>query len=160
MVLGVDGLTFGDAYVDYNEGNAVMELLAEALGETPEGIPDPTGYPSTTYEWDGVTLYVGDNGATTVLLNSDVQDPEIFTTDDGISLGSTVDELLAAGAKDMHQDGNGDGIDDSFRLGVQEVPGTVPYEDLDGVGTKFVSVTVVDDVVVGFTAPANDYSDA
>lgn len=160
VIIGVDGLALGDASVGYNDGDEVTELLAEALGETPKGEPDPTGYPSTTYEWPGITLYVGDNGATTLLLDEGMANPAGFATVEGITLGATVEQLLAAGAVDPKMDGNSDGVNDTYLLDVEEVPGTVPYADPDGVGTKYIMVTVEDGVAVAMRAPANDYSDA
>lgn len=136
VIISIDGLTNGDASVGFNDGTAVFDFLANVLGETPVGVPDPSGYPSTSYEWDGIRLDVGGNGATVLRVDEGAADAALFTTPEDISIGSSVDDALAAGAEDPQLDGDGDGQNDTLWLGVEEVPGTVPYEDPDGVGSK------------------------
>ena len=78
-------------------------------------------------------------------------------TVEGISVGSSRGEAIAAGARDGF-DSDDDGVADELHIGRQEVPGTQSYLT-DDVGILFVNLRLEGDVVSSMSSAGNDFRD-
>ena len=157
-VVNDDGTTAASA--PFTDGEAVLALLGEYFGETPEGVENTEGYPITGYDWGGVSLAVVDGGGASISTQvTDFEGLAILTTD-GIAVGSTRDEVLAldpfVGAP---FDGDGDGQPDSLGLEAEVNPDVESLELPGEPGTDFVLVVFDGDLVSGINAPSSDYGD-
>ena len=78
-------------------------------------------------------------------------------TVEGVTVGMTRDEALAAGARDGY-DEDQDGVSDNLEVGRQEVPGSTSYMN-GGVGILFMALTLEGHTVSGMATSGNDFRD-
>src|SRR5438128_295763 len=84
------------AEATFDDGQAVLELLGEVAGSTPEGQVNGEGYPITFYDWGQLGLaVVTDAGATLSVGDDEFAGLAVHTTD-GIHIGSTGADAAAA----------------------------------------------------------------
>lgn len=168
LVVSLDGLSFTDGggteSAAYDDGTALLELLEKATGElpTPEAIESPEGYDFAlvNYDWDGVRVTAdeaGDGPASIAVLAAEVDGIPI-TTEEGLTVGATRDDLIAADAWAL--------VDEEdvttapyVGLGGKEVAGTVSLTHPGAVGIEYLLFMLDDDVVTQIQVPANDFSD-
>lgn len=92
-----------------------------------------------------------------VIIKISALDGVPFKTAEGIQVGGTEDEVIAAGGTLAITD-PATGTK-TYELQPVEVPGTTSLVDNSQVGSKFISVFVEDGVVTSIIAPADNYSD-
>jgi hypothetical protein len=156
----LDGLSLGDgSTVAYDVPNEVIAALTDALDSSPieESVEGVYGSIHTTFTWGGVRATVWDPQSLTLKVAA-VTPGTTFTTEEGIALGSTRAEAMAAGAEDLW-DQDGDGVADLLMLGMREVPGTSSLVNPGQVGVEYLTLTVVGDVVTAIDSQGNDFSD-
>ncbi len=166
VTLSLDGLTAargaGAEAATLENPEAVLVLIEQLTGQPRAGtdMEDPWGQgdvAGTLYEWDEITVSVMGERASVV-----VRAPSVggvpFRTAQGIGVGSTREEAVAAGAWDGW-DEDGDGVADYLGIGEREVPGTQSLTRPDQVGIEYVMLRVAGDVVEQIHVPANDFSD-
>jgi hypothetical protein len=150
--------------VDLVDGAAVLALFQEITGEEPVATePDPNVWyaeGTMTYDWPEVRVFMA-SAADMTHASVSVSAPEVagvpVRTPEGIAVGSTRNEALAAGARDGY-DENSDGVSDYLELGRQEVPDTVSLVN-GGIGILFVDLAMEGDVVSRISSSGNDFSD-
>ncbi len=164
LVLSLDGVTVsmadGSESIDLSQGDAMIALLTDVAGAEPtiERLPPWEGMDLrlTRYSWDGLWLTQHDDGA---VMGLSATGPTLngvpVTTAEGIGVGASKADLLAAGAWSQSQDGS----EELFGLGSREVPGTNSLARPGSVGIEYMLVIVEGDQVVQLRAPANDYAD-
>jgi hypothetical protein len=145
----VDSIDYGDA--------AGARALIESIAGSP-AVNDVPQKGFTDYEWDGVRLTTNQAGQFRIIVSASSIGAVPVQTAEGITVGSSRDESVTAGAEDGY-DGNGDGVADSLRLGAREVPGTVALGSTESVGVEYVELRMDGDAVTQLVSPANDYSD-
>jgi hypothetical protein len=145
------------------DGEAVVALLeqiaGEAIVEEFDGPYDSEG--GSRYVWDGVSIAVWSYDSRGVL---NIDGPTVggipVATAEGISVGSTRDEALAAEAFELCEyDGDGDGKPDSLAMHPEEVPDALSLCRPDAVGIEYVELGFAGDLVTRLSAPSNDFSD-
>ncbi|MBW9110031.1 hypothetical protein JNB63_04415 [Microbacterium trichothecenolyticum] len=171
LIVGIDGVTYehdgvADEFLFEGAGEAEDLLVAieELTGRprTGEDIEGPYGgYWGTSYTWDGVKVIVAGEHADRV--NVAVTAPAIggvpIVTEDGeLSVGSSREDAVAAGARDGW-DADSDGIADWLEVGELEVPGTNSLVNPGGVGIMFVLLGLTGDTITEIQSPGNDFSD-
>lgn len=158
-LITLDGASVdGGSLIDYDDSDAIIAAFTELLGASPAEAPveGPYGAVYDGYEWDSVRAVVQDTW-TDVTVTADA--PGVtFTTEEGIGIGSTRAEAIAAGAEDGW-DEDGDGVADHLNLGTREVPGTQSLVNPGEVGVEYILLTVEDDVVTVIRNGGNDFSD-
>jgi hypothetical protein len=166
VTVTLDGLTVtGDATEEsaaLEDPDAVLALVEELTGQARVGvdIPNPWGEGDpvgTLYEWDGVTVSVIGERASLVVRAATVGGAS-FQTEQGVAVGATRAEAVAAGAWD-DWDEDGDGVADYLGIGEREVPGTESLSRPGETGIEYVMLGVKGDVVEQIHVPANDFSD-
>ncbi|GAA1663188.1 hypothetical protein [Microbacterium lacus] len=149
--------------VSLRDGEEVVALLEQIAGaatvEEFDGPYDTAG--GVRYAWDGVSISVWTYDSRGFL---NVGGPTIggipIATAEGISVGSTRDEALAAEAFELCQyDGDGDGKPDSLAMHPEEVPDALSLCRPDAVGIEYVELGFAGDLVTRLSAPSNDFSD-
>jgi hypothetical protein len=167
----VDSITVGvDALVATRDGKTVtypytdpqplIAFVEELTGVTPESedIEDPWGNGDlwgTKYTWDDISVSEMESSGAGVRISAATVAGVPVATAQGIAVGSTSEEVLAAGGWATWNDG----VSYYFGVDPQTVEGTQSLSRPGEVGRAYVDVTTVDDVVTALTAPANDYSD-
>ena len=166
MIIGLDRISYEhDGRVDVvalDDGASVLALFESINGFLPTGteIEYPPGYPTGlfTYRWSEVILTVSDQGpADFVILAPTINGVSIQTTQ-GIAVGSSRSEVIAAGGRD-YVDEDEDGTADYLALGSREVPGTRSLARDGFVGSEFFLLVMSGDTVERIGVPANDFSD-
>jgi hypothetical protein len=153
-----DGVT---ETISLDDGARILAALEEITGHvpTPVELDEWHSRGLVEYEWPHVRVLMSAEDQSRVWIT--VSAPEIdgvpFRTVEGIAVGSTRADAVAAGASDLW-DEDGDGIADHLQLGRHEVPGTTSLVTGE-VGILFVELAVEDDVVSRISAPMNDFSD-
>ena len=167
LIVGVGGVALSSG--DETEGYAydspepLLALVEELTGEPRSGedFEDPWGngeVMGTAYRWDDVTISVLKDGpASLTVLSTSIGGVPVHTID-GIAVGVTRDDVLAAGGWD-EWDEDGDGVADYVGLDQQDVEGTQSLSRPGEVGREYVSVALSGDVVTELRSPANDFSD-
>lgn len=157
--ISVDGLSIDDGpVITYRDPDGAVSLLTDALGSAPVemAVEGPYGSESTRYEWGGTWMLVTQDY---FWVNVTADAPATaFRTPEGIGLGSTRAEALAAGAA-AGWDENGDGKADYLSIGMREVPGTSSLVHPGEVGVEYIDLQITDDVVTQLRSGANDFSD-
>ncbi len=155
--ISVDGVSVdGGDVAPYDDADAVVQALTDALGAPTETTVDaPYGGSYPAYDWEG--LRATDRESRIDLRATANQATASFITVEGVGIGSTRAEAMAAGAEDEWDD-DGDGIADYLKVGMREVPGTTSLVT-GQVGMEYVSLTITDDVVTAIMSGANDFSD-
>lgn len=148
--LAVDG---GDLLPDTGPEQTVAALTA-LYGASPTTTTTDDKYGQVTrYDWEGVTaVVVGDRVTVTATQDSA---SALFVTKSGVGLGATRAAVEAAGATMIYDD-NG-----TLYLAIdeQDAPGTTSLRDPEHVGVDYVTLKIVDGVVVSISTGGNDYSD-
>jgi hypothetical protein len=166
MIIGLDSISYEhDGRVDVialDDGASVLAIFESINGFLPTGneIESAPGYPTglIAFRWSEVIVTVSDQGpANFVILSPTINGVSIQTTE-GIAVGSSRSEVMAAGVRD-YVDEDKDGTADHLALGSREVPGTRSL-DRDGfVGAEFLLLVMYGDTVERILVPANDFSD-
>ena len=157
--ISVDGIAIDDgAVIAYDESDMMIAGLADVFGSAPtEGpVEGPYGSVYAGYGWEGTTATVRETRIDLVV-SADAPGV-IFRTPEGIGLGSTRAEAMAAGAVDGW-DEDGDGVADYLSIGMREVPGTVSLTNPGAVGVEYIDLKITGDVVSRLTSGGNDFSD-
>jgi hypothetical protein len=158
VVLSLDGASTSDG-VELPYAIDDLDAWSTALGSEPtqtSPIDGPYGpLPELTkLEWSGLRLTVPNDGSATpgrFFVSSPSVSGHPLRTADGIGVGSTRDEALAAGAVE--------GFDATeLRLGAREVPGTQSLSRPGEVGREWIMLVLEGDAVVSMQ-PGNDFSD-
>lgn len=145
------------------DGEAVVALLEQIAGEATveefDGPYDSEG--GSRYVWDGVSIAVWSYDSRGFL---NVDGPTIggipIATTEGIAVGSTRDEALAADAFVLCEyDGDGDGEPDSLAMHPEEVADALSLCRPDAVGVEYIEIGFEGDLVSRLSAPSNDFSD-
>ncbi|HWK76471.1 hypothetical protein [Microbacterium sp.] len=168
LVVDSDGISYIDAAgaetVPFDDRDAVLALLEQATGElpAPEPIEPPTGYDMQLerYSWDGlwVTADVDHEMPVRIAVVGAQVDGIPIATEDGLAVGSTRDEVLAADgwALVFEED---QATATQLGVGGREVPGTKSLSNPGSVGIVYVLFTLEGDEVKQFYAPSDDFSD-
>lgn len=148
------GATVSSASLDDGD---LIGFLGDALGSLPDPQKDDR-YGFVFYDWGTVRLGTSEGVAGGWVTVSAAGENELaFRTESGLTVGSTREEALAAGAVSDYVDP--EGAYEVLRLDPREVPGTTSLERPGETGVEFVSLTIVDDQVAQISVPGNDYSD-
>lgn len=157
--ISVDGLSIDDGPVlAYDDADGALAALTDAFGAAPTEAPveGPYGAVYAGYDWPGTKATVRD---TRIDLVVSADAPGVIVrTPEGIGIGSTRAEAMAAGAVDGW-DEDGDGVADYLSIGVQEVPGTSSLVNPGEVGVEYVDLTMTGDIVSRLSTGGNDFSD-
>ncbi|MHC9045474.1 hypothetical protein ACYX8G_12870 [Microbacterium saperdae] len=157
--VSVDGLSIdGGAAITYRDPDGAVALLTDAYGSAPEeGTVDaPYGGVNSRFDWGGAWLIV-DQDLLWVQISADAPGA-MFRTPEGIGIGSTRAEAMAAGAADVW-DEDGDGVADYLSIGMREVPDTQSLVHPGEVGVEYIELQITGDVVTGLRGVGNDFTD-
>lgn len=158
-LITLDGTSVdGAPLVAYDDPDALIDTLSDLLGSAPEEsqVEGPYSTVWTAYDWATVRALL--TGTRITLTVSGDAPGVVFTTEQGIGIGSTRAEAMAAGAED-EWDEDGDGIADYLKLGMREAPGTQSLSNPGAVGVEFLTLKVTDDVITSVSSGGNDFSD-
>jgi hypothetical protein len=158
---GVSVLNDDESVADeatFDDGQAVLELLGDVAGSTPEGQVNGDGYPITFYDWGQLGLAVVNDAGATLSVNDDEFGGLAVHTTDGVHIGSTGADAAAA-ADYQGSDFNGDGQPDYFGLETVVNPDYQSLERPGEPGVDFVAVVVEGGVVTHISSPSNNYND-
>jgi hypothetical protein len=149
--------------VTFDEPGALVALIEQLAGQPPteKDIEDPWGNGDvygTHFTWTSVSISSFDQGPTTVTFLSPTLGDVDVTTAEGIAVGATREEVIAAGGWG-EWDGDGDGLADSIKLGMREVPETNSLSRPGEVGAEFINLSLSGDTVDRISSPSNDFSD-
>lgn len=147
----------GAAPLPYARG--AKDAWTAALGsepiESPNEIVNGYDFQETVWKWPGLQLNVPNDGSengSLVFVSASTVNGHTIRTTQGIGVGSTRAEALAAGAVD--------GFDSTeLRLDVRDAPGTTSLQRPGEVGRQFISLILEGDTVVSIHLPADDFSD-
>ncbi len=148
--------------LSYDDGSGIVDLLSGLSGSEPAvtDIEDPWGNGTvvgSSYEWEGIVVSVYNGRAGVAISVPEVGDTKVQTPE-GISVGSTRAEAMAAGAWTVwDQDGNGNA--NYLGIGSREVPDTRSLSNPGSVGIEYLMLVLADDAVGAIHVPANDFSD-
>ena len=157
--ISVDGLAIDDGpVIAYDDADGAVAALTEAFGSSPTEAPvdGPYGGVYAGYDWQGTKATVRE---TRIDLVVSADAPGVIVrTPEGIGIGSTRAEAMAAGAVDGW-DEDGDGVAESLSIGVREVPGTSSLVHPGKVGVEYILLVLTGDVVTRMITGGNDFSD-
>ncbi len=158
MDVSVDGISIdGGTLLSTREPEETLAALEQLLGARPEPEqPDPA-YDIVFYDWGPVSASVV-SGTSISLTFADTATGLTVVLANGIGLGSTREEAMAAGAE-AGWDEDGDGIADYLSIEHREVPGTVSLARPGEEGVEYIQLKITDDVVGELSNGANDFSD-
>ncbi|WP_226533906.1 hypothetical protein [Microbacterium paraoxydans] len=157
--ISVEGLSIDEGpVIAYDDPDGVVAALTDAFGSAPTEEPVEGPYDSVYdgFEWDG-TKATADETRVNLIVSADGPGV-IFRTPEGIGIGSTRADAIAAGAED-EWDEDGDGVADYLKIGMREVPGTSSLVNPGEVGVEYILLTISDDVVTLISSGGNDFSD-
>lgn len=168
IVVTLDGVTFTDeagvTEAAYDDPTALLGLLEEITGvlPEPEAVEGMEGYETTleTYTWDGLRVTAdstGEGPAWIAVTGADL-DGVAIETEEGLHVGSTRDDLVAADAWAL-VDTEDTATASYLGLGGREVPDTQSLTHPGSVGIEFLLFALDGDVVSQMTVPSNDFSD-
>ncbi|PQZ58065.1 MULTISPECIES: hypothetical protein [unclassified Microbacterium] len=157
--ISVDGLSIDDGpVITYREPDGAVAALTDAFGSAPtEGpVEGPYGSVYAGFDWEGTKATVQETYFDLVV-SADA--PGVtFRTPEGIGIGSTRAEAMAAGAED-EWDEDGDGIADYLMIGMREAPDTVSLRHPGEVGVEYIVLKITDDTVTRLSSGGNDFAD-
>lgn len=168
LVVTLDGLTFtdetGTTEATFDDSDALLALLETATGDrpAPEAVEDMPGYEFKleTYTWDGLRVTAdstGENPSWITVTGAEVDGVPI-TTEEGLTVGSTRADLLAADAWAL-VDSEDSATAAYLGLGGREVPDTQSLTHPGSVGIIFLLFSLDGDEVTQIMSPSNDFSD-
>ncbi|MCM3503343.1 hypothetical protein M3667_15840 [Microbacterium sp. P26] len=157
LTLSLDSASLSDGpTLEYSL--SAVDAWTAALGSAPSTSPaeGPPGYDlqMTVVEWPGLKMTVPNDGSATgrLFVSSPTVAGHPVVTAEGLSVGSTRAEGVAAGAVD--------GFDSTeLRLGFRDVPGTQSLQRPGETGREYVMLVLDGDSVKSILVPADDYSD-
>lgn len=134
----------------------VRQALFDLFGEVAPQRPDDR-YPIDLYQWPGITLnWIDGTPASASVTFLAADEGGIALTSAGLSVGSTVAEVEAAGAELTAYGTYGDVT--GYRLNVEKVPGTSSLANPGEEGVRYLSFSVVGGVVTRLSV-GDDFSD-
>lgn len=159
LIVTLDDATLQGGATPLPYARGAKDAWTAALGSEPTESPSEVvhGYDfqQTIWKWPGLQLNLPNdgsaNGSRVSVSAATVAGHPVRTTQ-GIGVGSTRAEALAAGAVD--------GFDSTeLRLDVRDAPGTNSLQRPGEVGRQFISLILEGDTVVSMHLPADDFSD-
>ena len=162
IIVNLDGLTRqqsdGVDEFPFTDGEAMVAMLEELIGTEPEISQDEVTE-ITSYEWPVARVIItpGDGFASIAIRAAEIGGIPIRTPE-GLGVGSSREEAVAAGAWD-DWDADSDGIADYLGIGPREVPGTQSLSNPGAVGIEYLLLGIAEDLIEQIQAPANDFSD-
>lgn len=157
--ISVDGISVdGAPVVSYRDPDGMVTALTDLFGAAPAESPvdGPYSVVYAGFEWEGASATADE---TLVWVNISADAPGVtFRTPEGIGIGSTRAEAMAAGAED-EWDEDGDGIADYLMIGMREVPDTVSLRHPGEAGVEYIVLDITDDTVTRLSSGGNDFSD-
>lgn len=144
------------ATVSLRDGD-VIGFLEDALDSAPTVSTEAT-YGITLYDWDGIGVIPldGTRGGR-VSFTAAESAGLTLRTQEGLTVGATRDEAIAAGAELGYIDEE-TGYD-ILQLDTREEPGTESLERPGETGVVYVTIVVEEGIVTQIGAPGNDFSD-
>jgi hypothetical protein len=147
----------------FDQPGPLVALIEQLTGQPAvrKDIEDPWGNGDvygTDFTWTSVSISSFDQGPMWVTFLSPMVGDANLKTAEGIAVGSTLDEVIAAGGWG-EWDGDGDGLADSINLGMREVPETNSLSRPGEVGAEFIDLSLSGDTVDRISSPSNDFSD-
>lgn len=166
LTITLDGISYAhDGSVDMvslDDGAAILALFESLNGSIPDGtrLEVFPGQDSglTRYQWGEVIVLVSDQGPASVTILAPAIKGVPIRTQEGVMVGSTRSDAVAASARD-DWDEDGDGVADYLALGSREVPGTQSLSRPGLVGSEYLLLVMEGDNVEQIMVPANDFSD-
>lgn len=167
LIITLDAVEYRqDGRVDVlplDQPDPLVALIEQLTGQPPirEDIEDPWGNGDvygTLFTWSEVTLASLDPGQVTVTFSSPKIGNADVLTAEGVRVGSTLAEVLAAGGWG-EWDGDGDGAADSVNIGMRAVSDTYSLSRPGEIGAEFIDLTLDGDRVDRISSPSNDFSD-
>lgn len=167
LIVTLDAIEYrgngGTEVLALDQAGPLVALIEQLSGLPPaqEEIEDPWGNGDVfgiSYRWADVTIASLDHGPVTVtFLSPTVGDVKVKTAE-GIGVGSTRAEVLAAGGWG-EWDGDGDGAAELINLDMRAVPETNSLSRPGEVGAEFIGLSLNGDIVERMWSPSNDFSD-
>jgi hypothetical protein len=164
LLISLEGVTVVNdddsvaAEASFADGAAMLELLGEVAGSTPEGQVNGDGYPITFYDWGQLSLSVVTDSGSSLSVGDDEFAGLAVHTDDGIHVGSPrSDAALAAGFEGS--DFDGDGQADYLGIEAVENPDVESLERPGEPGVDFIMAVIEGDTVARLITPSSDYGD-
>jgi hypothetical protein len=160
LMVTLEGLTVTGADEDtaaYSDPAALVALVERLVGAAPD-VERDEDYGVTFYDWPGIRVLAPDGGPAAVAISSRDIAGIVVTTADGLTVGTTRDEALSAGAWES-ADADGDGAADFLGIDDREVDGTVSLTHPDRTGIQFVLLRTDDGVITQIQSPSNDFAD-
>lgn len=158
-IVTLDGLEIetaeGTTSIDFTDTEAVLQFFEESFGEEPEVSTDDQGYGFTYNDWDGLRVTIGGQRASLLITTATVGDVPIETAE-GLAVGSSRADAVAAGAWDDWDD---DKADDLLGITARDVPGTESLVHPGEVGREYLLLVLNDDRIERILTQANDFSD-
>ncbi|WP_106815523.1 hypothetical protein [Microbacterium timonense] len=167
IVLGLDSLEITQAgatrVVRFDTPDPLLVLVEELTGVPRNGevVEDPWGNGDmwgTTYRWDEITITVPIDGPANVAILAATLGGIPVRTTEGIGVGDSRDEVLAAGGWE-HWDADGDGVSDYLGIDSRDAPDTQSLTRPGEVGRMFILAGLDGDIVSELQSPSNDFSD-
>lgn len=165
LVISLDGVRHdsGSEQTLYalDDGAALVSFFDELTGTAATGteVEGPYGgLWAVRYDWPGLRVFVPEEGPASMSITAASVGGLPVTFDGGLSIGSTREAAVAAGAWDVW-DSDGDGVADQLGLGGEEVPGTESLSRPGQVGILYTLLLIDDDAVAEVQLPGNDFSD-
>ena len=145
LVVGVDGITYELAgetkeFPFADDGEELLALVEELTGgrDRVRRSRPVEGDWGMRYSWDEISIPVAGD-TTSVSVSAPAIGGVPVVTPEGLSIGSSRDEVVAAGGRDGW-DADQDGVADYMDLGEQEVPDTESLSRPGEIGILFVTV--------------------
>jgi hypothetical protein len=168
LTITLDGIVYAHGntkkLVPLSDGHGLLALFQTLTGVMPSGVDVESpfaGYDSgrKSYEWSDVKVILSDSsGANGIAVLAPAVNGVPIRTEEGISVGSKREDVMAAHGWDVY-DENSDGIADDVGLGSREVAGTQSLSHPGSVGIEYLLVRMKGDAVEQIQIPANDFSD-
>ena len=158
--ISLDGVSInGGRTIPYSARADLLDMLRSALGPMAEEPTEPDALGLIVYEWGSVRASMRQEGDIFIWVGTPEVDDVKFTGPDGVAVGWTRDQVIAAGAEDLGFDGDGDGKSDQLVMDAREVPGTKALDDPTRTGREYITIGMKGDVVEYIMSNGNDYND-
>ncbi|WP_285633990.1 hypothetical protein [Microbacterium arabinogalactanolyticum] len=158
--ISLDGMSIdAGEEIPYSDRSGVLEALSGVLGPLDDATPRPDSYGLVVYEWGSVKASMFEEGDVGIWIASREQNEVEFQGPEGVMVGWTREQALAAGAEDIAYDADGDGKADQLAIGAREVAGTVSLTDPGRTGREYIVLDMEGDKVTHIISNGNDFSD-
>lgn len=159
LIVSLDDATVEDGSASLPYARGAKDTWTAALGsepaESPSEVVNGYDFQETVWKWPGLQLNVPNDGSENgshVFVSASTVNGHPIRTAQGIGVGTTRAEAVAAGAVD--------GFDSTeLRIDVRDAPGTKSLQRPGEVGRQFISLILDGDTVVSMLLPADDFSD-